>query len=207
MYDPEFYRKYAAYVEEPTVRQAHDQMLQMLASGPEFDKVIDLGCGQSMEFDQCWCPQVYLGIDANAIPEFTSDERIRNVITADYLKDHDLTKIITKTGYHYTAFVSLFSSECIQPYLNAYLFYMRLFQTYPHITKGLVSGFYYADQKDRNPITEAGGISSYQTLESIEDIPTSLMTNFRETRVMTRVPSQLFGPNVVEVWKLFERTS
>jgi hypothetical protein len=65
-----------------------------------------------------------------------------------------------------------------------------------------VSGFYYWNSKDKNPIGETGGIQSYQTLEPVETV---LSPNFHETRITLPAPSEMFGSDVIEVWKLLER--
>ncbi|NCN51545.1 hypothetical protein GW931_00875 [archaeon] len=43
---------------------------------------------------------------------------------------------------------------------------------------------------------------SYQTLENIEDVFSEV---FSEMRTLLPVPSKMFGKDVFEVWKYFER--
>jgi len=51
-------------------------------------------------------------------------------------------------------------------------------------------------------VEEAGELKSYQTLEHPEDVISDIFT---EKRVIIPAPSKMFGPDVYEVWKFFER--
>lgn len=192
-YDSEFYKAYEDYLLEPTVRKQHDWVFYLL--GPDFRNVVDLGCGQSNEFRRFAIPlgSKYVGIDTNA-------NSFQGNLVADYREPRTLWEVMYKRKP--TAFVSLFSSEITAPACVNCLLYNDLFENFPKLQSGLVSGFYYADKKNVNPVKEAGEIISYQTLEGIEDVA---RLGYSEKRIILPVPSKLFGPHVVEVWKIFER--
>ena len=198
-YDKEFYNAYKAYLEEPAVRKAHDFIFSVADLNNNFNDVVDFGCGAFNEFYVHANPLEYVGIDANAVPEENMGKRI---IAADYRKTDDIAKIIHPNWP--TAFVSLFSTEITAPTAENYKLYEQMFRQLPTIKSGLVSGFYYASKKNQNPVGEVGGIMSYQTLESIEDARIQSKV-FEEKRIILPVPSKMFGPDVFEVWKFFER--
>lgn len=196
-YDQSFYNAYADYLKERSVRRAHDRVLAFSRQLPAFRNVVDLGCGQFNEFQRFRRPRRYVGVDVNVTPRRTAARRL---IEGDYRNLDLVGEAVREHGA--TAFVSLFSSEITAATAVNYRFYEQLFAAFPSIQAGLVSGFYYFNSKDKNPIGEAGGIMSFQTLEPIEDV---LSTAFHETRVVLPAPSQMFGADVIEVWKLFER--
>jgi hypothetical protein len=82
-----------------------------------------------------------------------------------------------------------------------YNFYDKVFGEY-EIQTALVSGFYYKNRLKEEKVQETGGIISYQTLEDQKDYPGK---HFIEFRTCIDVPSKMFGPEVVEVWKLLIR--
>lgn len=196
MYDNNFYEQYKEYLKEPIVRKNHDWIFSLLNT--LFYNVVDLGCGTKEFKKYSWLKGAipnyskYIGIDL---------ESPYADVKADYrtlkLKDLDLSPFP-----EITTFVSLFSTELTADYKTNYLFYQKLFEENPTIKFGLVSGFYYSDKKDIQPVREAGDIVSYQTLEPLED---AINNVFSEKRIILATPSQFFGPNVIEVWKLFER--
>jgi hypothetical protein len=187
-YDEAFYAQYSAYLREPTVRKAHDWMFTIARLSPDLRvHVVDFGCGRHQEFARS-LPQHYLGID-----------QIENVVGR---REDYRTMDLTTLPDYLTGFVSLFSSEITAPYYHNYPFYNRVFQTCPNIRAGLVSGFFYDGRRSWQPIKEAGGVVSWQTLEH----PCAKRcVGYTEKRFTLPVPSQMFGPNVYEVWKLFER--
>jgi hypothetical protein len=196
-YDDSFYRAYAAYLQEDSVRRAHDRVLSMVRTLPAFRNVVDLGCGQFNEFLHYRKPQRYVGLDVNVKPRRSKN---RKLLEGNYRNFDLVAKAVAE--HDVTAFVSLFSSEITAPSAENYAYYQRLFDALPSIQAGLVGGFYYHRSKDKNPIGEAGGIMSYQTLEPIEDV---VNPAFHETRILLAAPSAMFGDDVIEVWKLFER--
>ena len=102
-------------------------------------------------------------------------------------------------GFKPTAFVSLFSTELTAPAGINYKFYRDLFSMGVGI--GIVSGFYYVGRQEENPIREFGshGIVSYQSVSPLE---MARSYGIYEVRITQPVPSKLFGPDVIEVWKL-----
>lgn len=192
-YNEDFYKLYDEYLEEQEVRRQHDFVLGLVAYGNEHaltDRVVDLGCGLC-EFETAVCPYAYLGID---------DRSHKAGLRLDYLSERQL--VLDKVrGFDATAFVSLFSTEIVMQAPS--LLYEKLFDV-PSIHVGLVSGFYYANRKYENPVTEAGGLVSWQTLSPPEE--TAQGRNFRErARIVLPVPSKLFGPDVYEVWRFLEK--
>jgi hypothetical protein len=76
-----------------------------------------------------------------------------------------------------------------------------MFNTYP-IQKALVSGFYYEHAAKDDTVSESGDLISFQTIQPIERYQSRV---FDETRIVMRTPSEFFGRDVVEVWKILER--
>lgn len=195
-YDQNFYNAYRSYLCEPEVRKAHDWIFKTVSLNPSFQNVVDFGCGAFNEFFVHAKPRNYVGIDVHLQPEAGT----RRLIQADYRKTANLTELILPDLP--TAFVSLFSTEITVPSKENYAFYEEIFKELLTIQSGLVSGFYYASKKGQNPTGETGGIVSYQTLEHIEDISSRM---FSEKRIILPVPSKMFGLDVFEVWKFFDR--
>lgn len=199
-YDGDFYRAYEAYLDEPVVRRQHNYMLAMLA-GYNWDDVLDLGCGQSQEIMRKYHtrPGNYIGVDLN-VESTAPRDRNYELVKANYRDAASLAPILQRAKY-FTAWTSLFSTEITAPYEANYALYQRIFRN-TNIQVGVVAGFYYASKKTQNPIGETGGISSYQTLERLEDVQNDV---FEEVRTTIHVPSAMFGQDVYEVWKLFIR--
>lgn len=201
-YNSDFYKAYEEYLKEPIVREAHnwivdDIFLEMrdLCSST----ILDLGCGQSHEFLRHIVPfqdWSYYGIDLN-VETHSTKPRI-SFVKADY-RTFDF-KFLGSFGIN--PFISLFSSEITAPSQENYKLYERIFAEIPTIKYGLVSGFFYASKKDKPIVNETGDITSYQTLENIEDV---ISSTFKETRIILPVPSKLFGDDVYEIWKIFKR--
>ncbi len=200
-YDEEFFEKYRNYLQEETVRRVHDGMfrtffsfsqgrlpnLQNIIDAKPPIEVIDLGCGLCQEFKLYGWYNFYFGVD-------------KMPVGGDYFEQADyLTYPITRSD---NTFVSLFSTECCLSAEDKYAFYNKLFSENPNIRYGLVSGFYYKDRVEDKKVEEAGGLVSYQTIENPQNHRSKW---FDEFRVYADVPSALFGPNVVEVWKFFNR--
>ena len=194
-YDDDFYKMYRDYLSEPAVRGAHDWIFAIARLNRDFQDVVDFGCGAFNEFNVYARPSLYLGIDVNA----PADDPL--LIQVNYRQFSDLTQLFKQT-LPPTAFVSLFSTEITAPREENYAFYEKVFGELPTVKSGLVSGFYYASKKGTNPIGETGGILSYQTLERLEDVSSAL---FSERRIVLPIPSKMFGPDVFEVWKFFDR--
>ena len=88
---------------------------------------------------------------------------------------------------------SFFSADVVQSKEDASAVYKRMFDR--GVRAAVTSGFYY-EGRDENPIKEAGGLTSYQTLFGPEEDP------FEVFRCVAKVPSTLFGTDVFEVWRV-----
>ena len=193
-YDESFYKAYTEYLQEPTVREAHDWVFGLIKEDYSFDNVVDFGCGRSQEFYNHYRPRYYLGVDENLDDNLNEPGFRFALLKEDYR---------AKTNWEgMRAFVSLFSCEITAPVNENYIYYMQLFKDTPSLGAGLVSGFYYAKRMGSNPVKEAGGLLSWQTLEPINYVKNTV---FSEKRIYMPVPSKMFGDDVVEVWKIFTR--
>ncbi len=210
-YDKKFFERYSEYLEEPTVRKNHDWMFRCFArlvTVPHYHPItIDLGCGTGEFWYYGARSQLdYIGIDKeNNLRGPHSDDFIQ----ADYLVldfGSELKAMTDRLPRQFsgpvTTFVSLFSAEIIQSAKDKYAFYERLFAAFPTLKYGLVSGFFYESKRDQEKVGETGGIESYQTIERPEDY---ISPTFTEMRVHMKTPSTMFGPDVVEVWKILVR--
>ena len=195
-YDKDFYKAYNSYLDEPTVRTAHDWIFRIASLNPDFNNVVDFGCGQFNEFFVHGRPERYVGLDISA----SSQDDKRKIIQADYRNAKNLAELIRPETP--TAFVSLFSTEITASFKDNYSLYERIFRDIPTIRSGLVSGFYYVSKKNQNPVGETGSIQSYQTLEDIENTHSD---TFEEKRIILPVPSKMFGKDVFEIWKFLQR--
>ncbi len=193
-YDEIFYQRYREYLKEGVVRKNHDRMFELLPllALPNELRVIDLGCGtgEYITYDQRHA--LYAGVDLN------NTGNVAPFIQRDYCA-LDFAPLVPFTP---NAFVSLFSIECSYPPEAKYGLYSRIFSAFPHLRCGLSAGFYYESRRDQPTVTEAGEIESYQT---IEKSPVDDSYLFRESRILLRTPSEMFGQDVVEVWKFFVR--
>lgn len=194
-YDGDFYEAYERYLHEPRVRIQHDRMFEMWATvqGSLTNRVIDLGCGRSNEYLR-FGPSVecYQGFDVHEGPQS---------MVADY-RDRGFVDLVHGLDWTPDVFVSMFSTECTAPWRENVELYERLFREFPTIQAGLVTGFYYARRRGENPVEETGGIVSWQTLEPIERMRSDV---YRGIRVVAEVPSEMFGDDVVEVWRMLTR--
>jgi len=193
-YDENFYQMYRAYLKESVVRRNHDHVCSLFASLllPDSPRVMDLGCGigEYATYDRRHIE--YIGIDLN------NTGSVVPFIQADYLK-LDFGNLLPFVP---NAFISLFSIECFHTAESKHAFYNRLFSAFPTVMCGLVGGFFYESRRNQETVSEAGEIISYQT---IEDPSLHISPLFTELRIHLRTPSQMFGDDVVEVWKLFVR--
>ena len=202
----EFYKLYIDYLREPVVCDAHIKIIEAMASfdpDMKFGDIVDLGCGKSNEFYYRSHREMssYIGIDLNAECDGVYRAQKQTFI-ANYRDLDTVQNIIYKTGFYDTdVFVSLFSTEITADYKTNLEFYNNIFNKFNN-SSILVSGFYYSSKKYKNPIKENGGLLSFQTLEPIEAQESGWFT---QIRIEIPVPSQLFGKDVVEVWKLLQR--
>jgi len=212
-YDQHFYRLYEDYLHEPLVRDRHGRAFGFFHDAIEQRTpllrvdVIDLGCGLG-EYRRFGFRPVgrYLGIDkedttAN-VPAARGKETplVKPQIKADYTDPAFLDRL----PFTPNAFISLFSIEACLPVADRYALYHELFVRMPTLRIGMSAGFSYASKRDQETIGENGDIVSYQTIDGPYDHVDPL---FEEERLVLRVPSAMFGPDVVEVWKFFFRKS
>lgn len=202
VYIDNFYPRYEEYLKELTVRKVHDYIFCKFNDFVNyhipafFDKsYLDFGCGTS-EFKKYNLNKniKYVGIDLN---------KISDNIVGDYTKMSS-NEIVEKIGFSPTVFISLFSSELIMPVKEKYEFYSNVFNNFTSIQCGLVSGFYYSNRKNDERVKENENLLSYQTIEHPRDW---IQNNFFETTMYFKVPSEMWGQDVVEVWKFFARKS
>jgi hypothetical protein len=193
-YDENFYHLYRKYLNEPIVRQNHNHIFSLFASLilPEKPQVIDLGCGigEYPTFDLYHAN--YTGIDLN------NTGKLKNFIQADYTA-LDFQQLVP---FAPNAFISLFSIECCNPANSRYVFYEKLFSAFSALQYGLAGGFFYESRRHKETISETGDIVSYQ---STEDPALYISNIFTELRVHLQTPSVMFGPDVIEVWKILIR--
>ena len=194
-YDEPFYERYERYLTEPRVRISHNRALRLFNQMSGCPRVLDLGCGRSQEFRRFGDWESYVGYDVEAEePESPLDPR-----RGDYREPKFLDAL---EGRAHTAFVSLFSTEITAPPEKNMSLYRELFHRLEGLRWGLVSGFYYTSSRTLNPVEETGGIVSWQTLHALEDQWTH---EYDEFRFVMHVPSEMFGEDVVEVWRIFQR--
>lgn len=195
--DQSFWDKYGEYLKE--VRDKHRnavRALECLVPGMGRNQIIlDLGCGQFSEAKDLLMQQVsYFGVDAQG-PE-REDTSVLN-----YRSDTKQLDLLMK-AMKPTLVTSLFSSEITAlPMENAQL-YHHILNTCPTVSWLLLAGFYYTDKTHSLRVEETGGLQSYQTLDLLGTDPHKLN---ELARVYVPVPSKLFGPNVVEVWRVIGR--
>lgn len=190
--DDKFWEAYEDFVVESLPR--HKKIIEEWASATSltFDSLVDLGCGKTKEAQRLFGPKHYLGLDLSP----TLDA---NVLATDYRSPRLPTLL---NSYKPNCFSSLFSVEITRPFTENYELYERLFEKVPTLDFGIVAGFYYEKRKGQLVVEENGGLTSYQSIEAQEIVKSD---NFFEHRTYVRAPSKLFGPDVVEVWKLFRR--
>lgn len=204
-YDEAFFEQYKKYLQEPTVRRSHDLAFGMFNRflGGEWQHYVDLGCGTA-EFWNYYLWKLgdyYCGIDTEIrVDESMPKSSHMSLVQADYRMPR---VAVYKPPYRPTAFVSLFSIEPVLDVAARYELYCQLFEENPALKFGLSAGFYYESKRDQETVGETGGIVSYQT---IDELGANKIPGVEEIRLVLQTPSEMFGPDVVEVWKMFRRT-
>ena len=188
-YDYDFYLKYAKYLDEPIVRSNHNRVFNTFRTwfGGGSMRVLDLGCGTGEFKNNCPAVDDYHGVDLVDAP------------AADEVNDYRVS--VSTPPFEPNCLVSLFSLESCLDFRTRYEIYEGMFDRWP-IDKALVSGFYYEHDPDEETVTETGGLVSYQTIEAVHEWYSH---RFDETRITMRTPSEFFGKDVIEVWKILER--
>lgn len=218
----DFWKAYGAYLEESKDRhtQAIDA-LDVFAHSPSLynRRVLDLGCGKHASARGLFEVQRYMGVDVD--PPETPD-KVRSMLRACnpqpmYMKANyrdELGVVIDAVlnppvdSWQLDPLMpelvtSLFSIEITDIPDNNYAIYQTIFRELPTVQYIVVSGFYYADKTQDMFVEETGGLKSFQTIDLLCPEPED--EDFTEYRVYLPAPSTLFGPNVVEVWKLLSR--
>lgn len=195
-YDKEFFRLYADYVQESTVRESHDYAFAVFSrlAGQRHRRIIDLGCGlgEFARYGGLRCGDRYLGIDRH------------NAAKPNPLQIDDYTdpNFVSRLPFAPTDAVSLFSIEACLPAAERYRLYEGLFERLPKLRLMMTAGFYYLSKSGQETVGETGGIVSYQTVEPLGAFVSS---RFDEMRLEQHTPSAMFGDDVIEVWKYLER--
>ena len=199
-----FWTKYEEYRKETW--EQHKNIVRRFNLIPH--TLLDLGCGRTLSAMRMFEPICYIGLDKE--PASVKDVYGYNMdqYRTDILDYRDLESVqkYLKTkyelygyyGFEPTLVTSFFSSELTAPQHENATFYRELFKRIPTLKNILVSGFYYSRKRNAPVVEEVGGLISHQTIGDLDyDLP--------ETRILERVPSTLFGPDVVEVWRLLKR--
>lgn len=207
VYTADFYDKYNDYLNEPVVRNNHDKIFKLfnkITSDIDNKYILDLGCGLC-EFSQWGTDNIenYIAVDLEA--EKISEKQkkyipkgaIRKVYKCDYTDIENLRDIVDETKTQPNIFVSLFSAEAYMPINKKYDYYKNLFEVFPTLKYGLVSGFVYEGRENEEVFSKEDGITAYQTIESQLEYRNS---KFDEFRSLIYTPSSLFGDEI-EVWK------
>ena len=203
-YNSDFYRMYANYLRELPVVKAHQKafdIFSLVLPAHESTRVVDLGCGLG-EYGSHGYYNSYVGLDKQ--PELAQEDRWLKLPSYETFIVSDYTNLyfVSKLPFEPTVFISLFSIEACLPLADRYVLYKNMFSQFPTIKHALVSGFYYASKAGQETVSEAGDITSYQTVEPLESVQNDL---FSEMRLIMHVPSEMFGPDVYEVWKILTR--
>jgi hypothetical protein len=204
--DESFWAKYVAYVTESLPR--HKAAIERL--GGLLAPLLDLGCGKVMEGRQIAIgkdEKHYIGVDVDPIeldplrPRPIPDEPA--LLTKNYRTDLGfIASNLKARKFSPFCVVSLFSIEPTGSPEENELVYREVFKRWPTVRKIISAGFYY--QKTWNvsgPVPEAGGLMSYQLNGEVP----LLSGDLHEYRLEEHAPSTLFGPDVVEVWRLIQK--
>jgi hypothetical protein len=207
-YDSNFHVAYKEYLHESRVRKVHDRILHMVyQSDDSFKRVLDLGCAQNHEYYHNLLPDAYVGIDIHpGVITLSTDETQSSpiaIVKHGDVKDIPLVKKLI-LDYNLMACVSLFGIENNNSCRDNYTFYRSLFKK-TSINTILTAGFYYGTFPDKEAIIEIMGLKAYQAIHPIEKTLILSGGLFDETRIEVMCPSDFFGEDVVEVWKILTR--
>lgn len=186
-----FWAAYQEYADAsaPKHRAAARALLPNATFVPQ---VLDLGCGETQIARSLWHPENYIGLDLHATradhkADITDFEQVR-----PFLMQQE-TRLV----------VSLFALDVILPDPDTYI--NQIFSAASTVGYVLTSGFYYTDRRHENPTEErlpdGTALTSYQTLA-----PPKPLEYATQQQLHFPNPSKLFGPNVIEVWRLFTRS-
>lgn len=187
--DERFWDSYGEFLEES--KERHIDVISTLLPLNNNQSIVDLGCGQYASAADLIPHNDYMGID-QFNPGKRSSKDSFNFIQANY-RNFQLKS-------SFDGFVSLFSAEVTAPEQENRSMYHQIFKN-TNASWGLVSGFYYRSKMDQEVVEETGGIKSYQTLPWLPPFSTAYSTK----QICVSAPSKMFGPDVVEVWRLMTR--
>jgi len=193
----EFWREYKEYRLE--TNKYHCIFFNSFFPEKFYYNVLDLGCGREPLIKYYRVnPDFYTGVD-----KYTDEFGFKY----DYIEESEKTYWLGN-GLKIDTVVSLFSSELIIHPFERIKFYEDLFNkigkkgSFLGLRNILVSGFYYENQKHDEECLVDDGLagSSWSSLPILRksDI-------FDEKVISMRVPSKMFGVDVVEVWRLMSR--
>lgn len=202
----DFWKKYAEYVEESFPRHK-DAINKLMGRTIYHDRdwrgglgslgsILDLGCGQVMKGTRFAREKTkYIGVDEHprevtyGYQVLPLNYRTQLNVVADMCREQE---------FYPSTILSLFSIELTgSPWANESL-YLQLFNQIASAWCIITAGFFYEDKDMLPTVIEAGGLESWQSIGP-------LSKEMKETRLFVRAPSTLFGPNVIEVWRLLER--
>lgn len=194
----DFWAEYAGYVKDSFQRHA-DTFRQAMDTGWSWKSILDFGCGRVMEGGKlaAYFGSGYMGVDVDPDPETKF-----SYLKANYRTELDRIATECSGGHWFVPdlVLSLFSIEPTGDSRSNNYLYHRIFETFPHIDGIVSAGFFYESKSHAISVTEAGGLESFQTIG-----PLASTTLFSERRILERGPSKLFGPDVIEVWRILSR--
>lgn len=206
--EADFWKQYEAYVQESLPR--HTRAMAMLLGGVLTrggevlsgqwlpNRILDLGCGQTMEGYLFARDGHYIGVDKDRI----KNPMGCNTLQLDYFYElPQLIALLQARQFEPTTILSLFSIEPHHP--SPATIYERLLGALPSVQRIISSGFYYLGKEDQHSVKE-GEMTVYQTTPDTLMLTPNL-DNMTETRLTIPAPSTMFGPDVIEVWRLIER--
>jgi len=198
--DPGFWEAYEQYLKGamPIHQKTVDMLVGDVVGEFDIEVLFDLGCGLFREAETIipW-ETSYKGFD-QVLPEghpYRLDYRAEEGVFVNPQLIEYMNQDKADT------FCSFFSSECTESFVVNHSMYREIFKQVPTMQWGIVSGFYYSNRIHEYCVEEAGGIRSWQSNQDLYG-----GDFFKETRVLIRNPSIMFGDDVVEVWRLLERT-
>lgn len=199
-YNSEYFSKYQKYLDEDVVRNQHDMIFDMFQTFAQPERVLDLGCGGCCEYELYGNYVEYIGVEIEKSIVDQLKEIDIKIFNLNYRDENFLNEIYSKHDLLADTFISLFSSELTAHHSDNIKLYEKLFSSgFQH---GLVSGIYYKNKKDINPVLEVGDIYSWQTLGSVENYDSNV---YSTVLIQLPVPSKMFGDDVIEVWKMMRK--
>ncbi len=195
-YDTEqFWEQYRAYKTETA--EVHEQAFQLclVASAVlwmDSDRLVNLGSGPDPE------PMFKgRGFSVLSVDPQLGNKTDEDNLTLGYEDDAFISEVSARTGEPFLV-TSFFSTEVVLAPERSRELYDGLFRV--GAQAAIVSGFYYRGKRDQATVQEPGGLESYQSILPLEDTPGEV--HEEKFRITLPVPSTMFGPDVVEVWRV-----